>query len=142
MKWMEAIELLARYFRVKDHDPNDPVCEVMVDERLELKITHLDQKFLAFFGYFTGMIGEGDWVRLKHMLQWNFARIAETYDTLSLESESHRLCLFRKWPLEELFKDNIFGEVESFIANLEFWTDAFDYTKEVPRGSNLTVFGF
>jgi hypothetical protein len=112
-----------------------------VDERFELKIVCLDGRFVLFLGYFGGEVTENDLPELKNMLQWNFARIADTDDTLSIESGSHRLCLFRKRPLARLFADNIFGEAESFIANLAFWADAFDYSQKVPRGSNLMVFG-
>ncbi|MDR1907122.1 MAG: hypothetical protein LBQ03_02840 [Puniceicoccales bacterium] len=141
MKWVEAIGLLTQYFRVEEHNPDDLICEVVVDERLEVKIVCLDEQFLVFFGYFTEKITENDLPKLKNILQWNFARIAETNDTLSIESESNRLCLFRKRPLTELFADNIFSEAESFITNLAFWADAFDYSREIPRGSNLMVFG-
>jgi hypothetical protein len=141
MEWVEAIELLVRYFRIEDHNPEEPVCEIVVDERFELKIVCLEGQFLAFFGYFTGEIAESDLPKLKNMLQWNLARVADTDDTLSIESESNRLCLFRKRPLAKLFADNIFGEVESFITILAFWADAFDYSREIPRGSNLTIFG-
>jgi hypothetical protein len=141
MEWVEAIKFLAWYFRVEEHNPEEPVCEIVVDERFELKIVYLEEQFLAFFGYFTGEIAENDLPKLKNMLQWNLAHVADTDDTLSIESESNRLCLFRKRPLAKLFADSIFGEVESFITNLAFWADAFDYSREIPRGSNLMVFG-
>jgi hypothetical protein len=141
MDWVETIELLVRYFRIDDHNPEEPVCEIVVDERFELKVICLEGQLLAFFGYFTGEIMGSDLPRLKNMLQWNLARVADTDDTLSIESESNRLCLFRKRPLATLFADSRFGEVESFITNLAFWADAFDYFREVPRGSNLMVFG-
>jgi hypothetical protein len=141
MEWVEAIELLVRYFRVEDHNPEEPICEIVVDERFELRVVCLEGQFLACFGYFTGEIAENDLPKLKNMLQWNLARVADSDDTLSIESESNRLCLFRKRPLAKLFADNIFGEVESFITILAFWADAFDYSQEIPRGSNLMVFG-
>jgi hypothetical protein len=141
MRWVEVIELLMRYFRVGDYNPADLICEIMVDERFEIKIVCLDEQFLLFLGYFAGEVTEGDLPKLKNMLQWNFARIADMDDTLSIESESNRLCLFRKRSLSELFADNIFSEAESFVTNLAFWADAFDYFREAPRGSNLTIFG-
>jgi hypothetical protein len=141
MEWKEAIGLLVRYFRVENHDPDDSIYEIVIDERLGLKIAYLDGQFLVFSGYFGKKIEENDLLKLKNMLQWNFARIAETDDTLSIENESNCLCLFRKRPLVRIFTDNIFSEAESFIANLAFWADAFNYSREVPRGSNLMVFG-
>ncbi|MDR2812686.1 MAG: CesT family type III secretion system chaperone [Puniceicoccales bacterium] len=141
MEWGEAIEFLVRYFRVEDHNVEDSVCEIIIDEHLELKIAYLDGRFLVFWGYFAGEITENDLPKLKNILQWNFARIMDTDDILSIESESNRLCLFRKRSLAELFTDNLFGEMESFVANLAFWADAFNYVREVPRGSNLTIFG-
>jgi hypothetical protein len=142
MEWKEAIKSLARYFRIEDHEPDDAVCEVVIDERLELKIIHLDGRFLVFWGYFSEAVAENDLSKLKNMLRWNLARIAETDDTLAIESETNRLFLFRKKLLSELFVDNIFMEAESFVTNLAFWRDAYDYSREVPRGSNLMVFGF
>jgi hypothetical protein len=141
MERKEAVGLLVQYFRIENHNPEDSTCELVVDERLELKIVCLEGQFLAFFGYFTGEITEHDLSKLKNMLQWNLACVADTDDTLSIESASNRLCLFRKRPLAKLFADSIFGEAESFITNLAFWADAFDYSREVPRGSNLMVFG-
>jgi hypothetical protein len=138
---VEAIELLTQYFRVGDYNPDDLICEIMVDERFEIKIVCLDEQFLIFLGYFGGEVTESDLPRLKNMLQWNFARIADADDTLSIESESNRLCLFRKRLLSKLFTDNIFSEAESFVTNLAFWADAFNYSWEAPRGSNLTIFG-
>jgi hypothetical protein len=142
MGWEEAIEILSHYFRVEDHNRDNSVCEIVVDERLDLKIVHLEKKFLGFFGYFTDEITENDLPKLKNMLQWNFARIADEDDTLSLENESNRLCLFRKKTLSSLFTDNLFMEAESFVSNLEFWSDAFNYSRKIPGGSNLTFLGF
>jgi hypothetical protein len=141
MEWVKAIEMLACYFRIEDHDPSHSVCEVVIDGHLELKMVHLDGRFLAFFGYFTGEITENDLVKLENILRWNFGRIADTDDTMAIESETNRLCLFRKKPLGEIFADNLFAEAESFVTNLAFWADAYDYSQEAPRGSNLTVFG-
>jgi hypothetical protein len=142
MEWVEAIEYLMGYFRVENQGPCDSIWEVVVDERLELKIIHLEGRFLAFFGYFTGEIRENDGAKLKHILRWNFARIADSDDAIAIESETNRLYLFRKKLLSELFTDNIFAEAESFVTNLAFWADAYDYSQAAPRGSNLTVFGF
>jgi hypothetical protein len=142
MEWVKAIEILARYFRIEDHDPNCSACEVVIDGRLELRMVHLDSRFLAFFGYFAGEITENDLEKLKNILRWNFGRIADTDDTMAIESETNRLCLFRKKPLAELFADNLFAEAESFVTNLAFWADAYDYSQVAPRGSNLTIFGF
>ncbi|MDR2806794.1 MAG: hypothetical protein LBB11_01390 [Puniceicoccales bacterium] len=142
MGWEEIMDILACYFRVEDHHREHPVFEVVIDERLSLKIIQGERNFIIFCGYFTEKNTENDLQKLKHLLQWNFARIAETDDSLSIESESNQLCLFRKRHSSELFMDNIFAEVESFVENLEFWADAFEYMRVVPRGSGLTVFGF
>jgi hypothetical protein len=142
MKWMEVIVMLTHYFRVEDHNPEDSVREVVIDEHLDLKIVCLNDQLLSFLGYFTKESTENDLPKLKNMLQWNFACIAEMNDIISIESESNRLCLFRKRPLGEFFADNIYLEIESFIANLAFWADAFEYTCEAPCGFNLMGFGF
>ncbi|MDR1366709.1 MAG: hypothetical protein LBJ13_02250 [Puniceicoccales bacterium] len=142
VRWVDAIELLAQYFRVEVEDSKDQNLELVVDQCLDLKFSCVTNDYLLFRGYFAQKLTEDSFLRIKSMLQWNFARIADTNDTLSIDSESKRLCLFRKKSLTSLFVDNIFSEVESFVSNLEFWSDAFEYTREAPRGSNLMIFGF
>ncbi|MDR0418125.1 MAG: hypothetical protein LBH08_01660 [Puniceicoccales bacterium] len=139
---MDAIELLAQYFRVEVGNSKDQNLELVVDQCLDLKFSYLANDYLLFRGYFAQKLTEDSFPRIKNMLQWNFARIADTNDTLSIDGESKRLCLFRKKSLKLLFIDNIFSEVESFVSNLEFWLDAFEYTQKAPRGSNLMIFGF
>jgi hypothetical protein len=139
---MDAINILAQYFRVEEENIKDEGLEVIIDQRLEIKCLYFSDTDFIFYGYFGDKIQEKDIRRLSNMLQWNFARIADNEDTLSIESESNRLCLFRKKPLSSLFIDNILIEAESFISNVEFWADAFDYGKEVPRDSKIMVWGF
>jgi hypothetical protein len=133
MGWMEIVERLMCYFRIEDDRLNDSICEIVIDERLDLKITHLDHEFLKFEGYFTGKITENDLPKLKNLLQWNFARITETEDTLSIEGESERLCLFQKWPLSGIFVNNLYAILESFVASLGFWADAFEASHSRPH---------
>jgi hypothetical protein len=139
---MDAIELLAQYFRVEASDFKDQSLELVVDQCLDLKFSCFANDYLLFCGYFAQLLTEDSFPRIKSILQWNFARIADTNDTLSIDSGSNRLCLFRRKSLASLFVDNIFLEAESFVLNLEFWADAFNYTREAPRGSNLMTFGF
>jgi hypothetical protein len=139
---MDAIDVLAQYFRVEEENLKEEGLEVVIDQRLEIKCLCFSDMDFILLGYFGNKIQEEDTRRLSNMLQWNFARIADNEDTLSIENESNRLCLFRKKPLSSLFVDNILAEAESFVSNLEFWSDAFDYGKEAPRDSKIMVWGF
>ena len=125
MKGMDVVEMLARYFRVGLQD-SDNCIEVLVDETLLVRCFYRGD-----WMYFTGdiaVVQPSDFEKIKRMLQWNLARIAEKNDTLTYDSQTTMLYLLRKKPLARMFADNIFHEAETFVENLTFWREAFLYT--------------
>jgi hypothetical protein len=79
---------------------------------------------------FQGCIGEtlptsnAAEARLRQLLQWNFARIEDNNDVLSIDQKSRRISIVRKILLEKLTVDSIFDHVESFVRNVDFWLAA------------------
>ena len=125
MRGMEAIEALARYFRVNVGDGEDRI-EVLVDEMLPVTCFCRGDWL-----YFMGTISEvqpSDLEKIKRMLQWTLVRITEKSDPLAYNPQEKTLYLFRKKLLSQIFNDNIFREAESFVENLTFWREAFLYT--------------
>jgi hypothetical protein len=86
---------------------------------------------------FQGCIGEplstnnSAEARLRQLLQWNFARIADNNDILSVDQRSLRISIVTKIFLDKLSVDSLLDHVESLVRNVDFWLAAAEYKTTV-----------
>lgn len=58
---------------------------------------------------------------LKKLLQTNFSRLKEYEEVLTWDPDSAQIILSKEIPFSQLSEKPLFGQLEKFINNLEFW---------------------
>ncbi|MDR0351134.1 MAG: CesT family type III secretion system chaperone [Puniceicoccales bacterium] len=127
MEWGDAIGVLSEFFRVEDWETEiGGVYEIVLDKAIELKVYKAGSSTIVFNGIAGVTIDNNKQSEsvLKKILQWNFGRIKDNNDTLSIDVPQRRLMITRKLELRDMDDYGIILEAESFVANLSFWSDA------------------
>lgn len=125
MTWNEVIEVLSEFLLIENWQKDeDDAYSFVVDEVLEIRIMCLDKENVIFQGRIGDPLppnGNGAEERLKLLLQWNFSRVRDNNDVLSIDSVTRKIAIIRRLPLRLLKFQSLLDQLESFVKNVDFW---------------------
>ncbi|MDR2721095.1 MAG: CesT family type III secretion system chaperone [Puniceicoccales bacterium] len=127
MTWEDTIGILSEFLMVEHWDrEEDGAYSIVIDDAIDINFIPLSSMYLIF----QGCIGEtlptnnSAEAKLRQLLQWNFARIIDNNDVLSIDQKSRRISIIRKIFLDKLSVDSLLDHIESFVRNVDFWLAA------------------
>ncbi|MDR2735245.1 MAG: CesT family type III secretion system chaperone [Puniceicoccales bacterium] len=134
MEWSEAVVILSEFFRVEDWATEiGGVYEVVLDKAIDLKVYKIDNNTIGLNGTVGEPIGDNKQSEsvLKKILQWNFGRLKDNNDVVSIDMAQQKLLIIRRLGLKHIDDCEIIHQAESFVSNLSFWADA-TTTQQIP----------
>ncbi|MDR3274025.1 MAG: CesT family type III secretion system chaperone [Puniceicoccales bacterium] len=130
MIWEEIIGVLSEFLMVEHWDKEDDGSySVVIDDTIDISFIPASKTHIIF----QGCIGEplptnnSAEAKLRQLLQWNFARIEDNNDILSVDQKLRRISIVRKILLDKLTIDSLLDHVESFVRNVDFWLAAAEH---------------
>ncbi len=125
----EAINILSEFLLLENWEKDEEGSYVFViDNQLEIRLSSLDKDYIVFQGLIGDPIPPNNSAeeRLKLILQWNFARIEDNNDILSIDNGTRKIAVVRKLALKNLELTSLLDNIESFIQNVDFWFTAIE----------------
>jgi len=119
LRWEEVLDVLREVFPAEGAALEADVPLAKVHGVVDLAFTRAGADTLVLLGYFD--LPEAADLWLQRVLQLNFAYMAEHGESLSWDREKKRLCVARRLSLPDETEDALYLQLESFIAQLEFW---------------------
>lgn len=130
MTWEEVVDILSEFLLLENWQKDEEEAYTfVVDEKLEIRVMCLNSDYVIFQGRIGDTLppsGNGAQERLKLILQWNFARIQDNDDVLSIDSSSQKIAIVRKLMLKQLDLHSLIDNIESFVKNVDFWFSAIE----------------
>ncbi len=124
MTWEEVIDILSEFLLIENWQKENDAYAFIVDDQLEIRIMSLDKDSIIFQGQIGEPLpqsGNGAEARLQLILQWNFARIEDNNDVLSIDQNTRKIAVTRKLTLKHLNLNSLLENIESFVMNVSFW---------------------
>lgn len=126
-----AIQDLAKALNLEVPEPEDSgAYRFIFDKVLEISILPLKKDSLILVAPVSDSLQNSPETEklLKKLLQINFSRLKEYEETLTWDPDSSQIILTREIPFSTLSEKPLFGQLEKFLENLEFWKSATDQT--------------
>ncbi|MDR2436151.1 MAG: CesT family type III secretion system chaperone [Puniceicoccales bacterium] len=130
MTWEDTIGVLSEFLMVERWDrEEDGAYSIVIDDAIDINFIPSSSMHIVFQGCFGEPLPTNNSAeaKLKQLLQWNFARIADNNDILSVDQKSRKISIVRKILLEKLSIDSLLDHVESFVRNVDFWLAAAEH---------------
>ncbi|MDR1255983.1 MAG: type III secretion system chaperone [Puniceicoccales bacterium] len=124
MTWEEIVNVLSEFLMIEHWEKEeDGSYSIVIDESIEVNFIPLDKNYLVFQGCIGETLPANNSIeaKLKQLLRWNFARIEDNNDVLSIDQRLRRISIARKILISQLSLDNLMDHVESFVRNVDFW---------------------
>jgi hypothetical protein len=145
MEWSDAIAVLSEFFRVEDWESEiGGMYEIVLDKAIELRVYKIENNIIVLSGIVGEPIDDSKKSEpiLKKILQWNFGRMKDNDDTISINMQRQKLIITRKLELRDIDDYGIIREAESFVANLSFWADTTIINPEPMAGQSMQLLNF
>lgn len=124
----EAVNILSEFLMIENWEKDEnEAYSIIVDDQLEIRVISIDRDYVIFNGSIGEQLpstGNSAEARLKQLLQWNFARIQDNNDVLSVDQQTRKISVTRKLALSKLELDSLLDNLESFVKNIDFWAAA------------------
>ncbi|MDR0595212.1 MAG: CesT family type III secretion system chaperone [Puniceicoccales bacterium] len=130
MIWEEIVNVLSEFLMVEHwNGGDDGSYSVVIDDVIDVNFIPVSKTYIIFQGCMGKALpaNNSTEAKLKRLLQWNFARIKDNNDVLSVDQRSRRISIVRKILLEKLTVDSLLDHVESFVRNVDFWLAASEH---------------
>jgi hypothetical protein len=130
MIWEDTIGILSEFLMVENWDrEEDGAYSVVIDDAIDINFIPFSSTHIVFQGCFGEPLPTNNSAeaKLKQLLQWNFARIMDNNDILSVDQKSHKIAIVRKILLDKLSINSLLDHVESFVRNVDFWLAASEH---------------
>jgi hypothetical protein len=127
MTWEEVLEVLSEFLMIEHWTKGDDQSySIVIDDSIDMNFIPFDRTHVVFQGCIGDTLPTNNAAeaRLKQLLQWNFARIEDNNDILSIDPKLRKVSIVRKILLDKLTTDSILDHVESFVRNVDFWLAA------------------
>lgn len=122
-----AIQDLAKALNLEVPEPGDNgAYSFFFDNSLEVSILSVKKDSLILVSPVSDPLDNSTETEnlLKKLLLINFPRLKEYEETLTWDPDSAQIILTKEIPFSGLSEKPLFGQLEKFLDNLEFWKSA------------------